>query len=236
MATEIKIINLGGVNCYLVNTDQGYLLIDTGFLSKRAKLVQELAAAGCRPGQLRLIILTHGDTDHADNAAYVREKYGAKIALHALEAPLVERGDMSGTRKAKPDKIGLIFRVMIPLAPVLFKTNAFEYFKPDFTIDEGFDLSEYGFAAKVLHLPGHSKGSIGILTPADFSVRPAGAGPVVFCGDLLYNFIGRPSCQLIDDLTDFNASIDKLKSLGVKMVYPGHGKPFSMDRLAENHR
>jgi len=230
MATEIKIINLGGVNCYLVNTDQGYLLIDTGFLSKRAKLVQELAAAGCRPGQLRLIILTHGDTDHADNAAYVREKYGAKIALHALEAPLVERGDMSGTRKAKPDKIGLIFRVMIPLAPVLFKTNAFEYFKPDFTIEEGFDLSEYGFAAKVLHLPGHSKGSIGILMSADFSVQPAGGGPVVFCGDLLYNFIGRPSCQLIDDMADFNASLDKLKKLGVKTVYPGHGKPFPLER------
>ncbi|HTP07172.1 MAG TPA: MBL fold metallo-hydrolase, partial [Anaerolineae bacterium] len=176
MTVEIKCINLGGVNCYLAKTDVGYILIDTGFLSKRAKLEQELITAGCRPGNLNLIILTHGDTDHADNAAYLRAKYGGEIALHALEAPIVEHGDMSSARQAKPDKIGLIFKVMIPLAPLLFKTNAFEYFTPDFTVDEGFDLSEYGFTAKVIHLPGHSKGSIGVLTPEDFALQPPGVG------------------------------------------------------------
>lgn len=230
MSPKIRIVNLGGVNCYLAKTDVGCVLIDTGFLSKRAKLELALEAAGCRPGNLNLIILTHGDTDHADNAAYLRDKYGAKIALHALDAPIVERGDMTSARQAKPDKIGLIFKVMIPLAPILFKTNAFEYFKPDFTVDEGFDLSEYGFNARVVHLPGHSKGSIGILTPEDFVLQPAGVGPVVFCGDLLYNFIGKPSCQLIDSLADFNASLAKLKQLGVRTVYPGHGKPFPLER------
>jgi glyoxylase-like metal-dependent hydrolase (beta-lactamase superfamily II) len=229
MIQDVRIINLGGVNCYLARTDVGYILIDTGFLSKRAKLEHALEAAGCRPGNLSLILLTHGDTDHADNAAYLREKYGAKIALHPLEAPVVERGDMSSTRKPKPDKIGLIFKVMIPLAPILFKSDAFEGFKPDFTVEEGFDLSEYGFTANVIHLPGHSKGSIGILMPEDFALQPVGAGPVVFCGDLLYNFIGRPSCQLIDDLADFNSSLDKLKKLGVKTVYPGHGRPFPLE-------
>ncbi len=236
MSPEIRIINLGGVNCYLAKTDVGDVLIDTGFLSKRAKLEQALQAAGCRPGNLNLIILTHGDTDHADNAAYLREKYGAKIALHHVEAPIVECGDMSSARQAKPDKIGLIFKVMIPLAPLFFKTNAFEYFKPDFTIDEGFNLSEYGFDAKVLHLPGHSKGSIGVLTPEDFALQPPATGPVVFCGDLLYNFIGKPSCQLIDSLADFNASLDKLKQLEVKTVYPGHGKPFLLERALPRRR
>jgi glyoxylase-like metal-dependent hydrolase (beta-lactamase superfamily II) len=230
MTVEIKTINLGGVNCYLAKTDVGYTLIDTGFASKRAKLDQALEAAGCRSGNLNLIILTHGDTDHADNAAYLREKYGAKIALHALEAPIVERGDMSSARQAKPDKIGLIFKVMIPLAPLFFKTDAFEYFKHDFTIEEGFDLSEYGFNARVLHLPGHSKGSIGILTPEDYALQPTGTGPVVFCGDLLYNFIGKPSCQLIDSLADYNSSLEKLRQLKVKTMYPGHGKPFPLER------
>ncbi len=229
MRQDIRTINLGGVNCYLVNTDQGCILIDTGFLSKRAKLEQELAAAGCRPGNLNLILLTHGDTDHADNAAYLREKYGAKIALHAAEVPLVERGDMSCTRKPKPDKIGFMFRVLIPLAPVLFKSNAFQCFKPDFTVDEGFDLSEYGFNAQVIHLPGHSRGSIGVFT--NERISPTQPGPIVFCGDLLYNFIGRPSCQLIDDVADFNGSIEKLRRLGVKMVYPGHGKPFPLEQF-----
>ena len=85
MTSEIKIIGLGGVNCYLVNTHQGYILIDTGFLSKRAKLEQGLEMAGCQPGNLKLILLTHGDSDHAGNAAYIRDKYGARIALHAAD-------------------------------------------------------------------------------------------------------------------------------------------------------
>ena len=232
MTSEIKIINLGGVNCYLVSTNQGYILIDTGFLSKRDKLEQDLEAAGCRPGNLNLILLTHGDTDHADNAAYLRDKYGAQIALHAAEVSLVERGDMSGTRQPKPDKISFMFRVLISLAPVLFKGNPFQTFKPDFTIDEGFDLSAYGFNAQVLHLPGHSTGSIGIMIPDD----PMTAGPAVFCGDLLYNLFGKPSCLLIDSLTDFKASIEKLRSLEVKTVYPGHGKPFALEQFLRQSR
>ena len=52
-----------------------------------------------------------------------------------------------------------------------------ERFKPDFYIEEGYEFSEYGFDAKVLYIPGHSRGSIGILT----------AGGDLFCGDLLEN-------------------------------------------------
>jgi hydroxyacylglutathione hydrolase len=229
---EIRTINLGGVNCYLVHTDQGFILIDTGFFSKRAKLEQELEAAGCRPGNLNLIVLTHGDTDHADNGGYLRDQYGAKIALHAVDSGMVERGDMSCARQAKPDKVHFIFRLLIVLAPLLFKGHTFETFQPDFTIDEGFDLSEYGFNARVLHLPGHSKGSIGILIPDD----PMTAGPAVFCGDLLYNFFGRPGCLLIDSLADFKASIEKLRSLKIKTVYPGHGQPFALEQFLKRSR
>ena len=49
------------------------MLIDTGKPEKRADLVARLERAGCRPGDLRLIVLTHGDYDHAGNAAYLRE-------------------------------------------------------------------------------------------------------------------------------------------------------------------
>jgi len=41
MTQEIKTINLGGVNCYLVKVGGGYILIDTGFSSKRAYLENE---------------------------------------------------------------------------------------------------------------------------------------------------------------------------------------------------
>ena len=215
MTREIKTINLGGVNCYLVKAGEGYILIDTGFASKRAYLEKELESAGVVPGNLTLIILTHGDSDHADNCAYLREKYGAPITMHLDDSGMVENGDMSWNRKSKPDKISITFRILTKIFSGLNKSGKFNTFKPDFYIVDGQSLSEYGFRAEVLHLPGHSKGSIGILT----------AGGDLFCGDMFYNFAG---FTYIDDLADYNASINKLKNFKIKTVYPGHGKPFSM--------
>jgi hydroxyacylglutathione hydrolase len=225
MPQEIKTINFGGVNCYLVKNGDSFILIDTGFPAKRAALEKELASAGCQPGNLKLVVLTHGDLDHTGNCAYLREKYGAKIAMHTDDSGMVERGDMSWNRKARPDKFSTIFRVMSLMAP-LFKPGKFETFKPDLTIDEAFALSPYGFDAKTLHLPGHSKGSLGILTNSGD----------LFCGDLLYNIFGKPGIHFIDDLADYNVSIEKLKSFKINTVYPGHGKPFPMEQFMKKNR
>jgi hydroxyacylglutathione hydrolase len=225
MPQETKIINFGGVNCYLIKTGLGYILIDAGFPAKHTLLEKELEKAGCRPGNLKLVILTHGDHDHAGNCPSLREKYGAKIVMHADDLGMVERGDMNWNRKARSDRFSLLFRMM-PLLSIFVKPGKFVTFKPDLTIDENFSLHEYGFEASVLHLPGHSKGSIGILS----------AGGDLFCGDLLYNFFGKPGfISYVNDLADYNASLAKLKKLNVKTVYPGHGKPFPMAGFLKNN-
>jgi hydroxyacylglutathione hydrolase len=46
-----------------------------------------------------LIVITHGDFDHIGNAAYLRQKFGAKIAMHADDVGMAERGDMFWNRK-----------------------------------------------------------------------------------------------------------------------------------------
>lgn len=202
-------------NGYLVRTDTGYFLIDTGGSNKRADLEKELERAGCQPGNLKLIILTHGDSDHAGNCAFLREKYAASIAMHRSESQVVESGDMFLSRKTR----SLLSRIIFPFKQL----NISDRFKPDFYVEDGDTLSRYGFDAQVLHLPGHSQGSIGILT----------AGGELFCGDLLMNTSGKPGTPSIDDWAAFDASIEKLKSYKIKTVYPGHGKPFSMDQLSE---
>ena len=69
---------LGRVNCYLLKTAGGYVLIDTGLDRQRAALEKQLARAGCEPGNLGLIVLTHGDVDHAANRdTLVRERVSA---------------------------------------------------------------------------------------------------------------------------------------------------------------
>ena len=83
------------------------------------------------------------------------------------------------------------------MVPILFGFGKSERFTPDFYLDEGDDLSDYGFDARVLHIPGHSKGSIGILA----------AGGDLFCGDLL-ECTGRPALNsIMDDLAAGNASV-----------------------------
>lgn len=205
---------LGTVNCYLVATATGFVLIDTGPSNKRAELENELHRAGCKPGNLGLIVLTHGDFDHTGNAAYLRERFGAKIAMHHDDAGMAEQGDMFSNRSSGN-------WLLRSLGPILYRFSRSHRFTPDLYLEEGTDLSEDGFDAQVLSIPGHSKGSIALLT----------AGGDLFCGDLLEN--GKePAIGLsIDDPAAAEASVEKLQGLQIKTVYPGHGASFPIDAL-----
>ena len=44
--------------------------------------------------------------------------------------------------------------------------------------------------------------------------------------------MGRPSLEFfIDDMAAAEASLARLRSLDVGTVYPGHGKPFRLERV-----
>lgn len=223
MSQEIKAINLsmpmriGSVNCYLIECQAGFILIDTGTKNRRNKLEKELANAGCQPGALKLIILTHGDFDHIGNAAYLRKKFATQIAMHRDDLGMAQYGDMYWNRKSSN-------ALVRKLAPILFRFSKSERFEADLYIDEGYDFSPSGLDAQAIYIPGHSKGSIGVLTSAGD----------LFCGDLLEN-TGKPSFNaLMDDPATAQASLQKLKSLDIHTVYPGHGKPFLMEELLDS--
>lgn len=222
MQTEIKAITqkyLLSVNCYLVKTPSGFILIDTGLSKRRSDLVSELETAGCKSGDLRLIIVTHGHFDHNGNSAYLRERYDAKIAMHGGDSAMAESGDMFVGMKGLTVAI---IRIILPLVGM----SRYDSFRPDIALEDGHDLSEHGFDARVVHVPGHSKGSIGVLT----------ASGDLFCGDLLTNTDRPAKNTLIDDSAELDASVEKLRALEIKTVFPGHGKPFQMDQFMENDR
>lgn len=220
MIQEIKSIclplpfRLGSVDCYLLRTDRGHVLIDTGPRAGRAALVKALTEAGCKAGNLSLILLTHGDFDHSGNAAHLKCTMRTPIAMHSADVGMVERGDMSwGRKKGNP-----LMRGMVPI--ILGFTKA-DRFTPDQCVEDGFDLSGYGLDARVLSIPGHSSGSIGILS----------ARGDLFCGDLFTNGIN-PS---LNDMTDAppiaRASVERLRGMQIKTIYPGHGKPFTSEEV-----
>jgi hydroxyacylglutathione hydrolase len=220
---EIVTISFGGVNCYLLTTDKGFVLIDTGFSKNRVDIERELKSAGCTPETLKLILLTHGDFDHSGNAAYLRDKYSTKIAMHADDEGMVEKGDLFYHRKAN-SLMRMLGKIMLFFLRGGLKKK--DRFTPDLHIDDGYDLSEFGPDATVMYLPGHSKGSIGILTSTGN----------LFCGDLLENTKKPAKNSLIADKKAFNESVEKLKGLKISTVYPGHGEPFPIEQFIKKQK
>lgn len=204
------------VNCYLVRAEDGFALIDTGMPRSRSVIEGALERAGCQPGDLKLIALTHGDWDHCGNAAYLGQKYGAKITIHEADRGMVEQGDMFWNRK--PPHV--IVRALMNL---LLRLPEADRFRPDFYIAEGDTLRTYGLDAQVVELPGHSSGSVGLML-ADGSL---------FCGDLLANTRKPGLWSIIDDAAAAQASLEKVKRLPVTTIYPGHGKPFTLAQLQQ---
>ncbi len=208
-------LKMGTVNCYLVKSGPGFILVDTGSSNQRSALEQELARAGCQPGDLRLILITHGDFDHTGNVVYLRRKFGAKIAMHRDDAAMLEHGDMFANRKKGNPLLRWI-------APRMFGFGKAQQGSPDLLVEDGFSLEEFGWQARIVSIPGHSKGSIGVLTTEGD----------LLCGDLFENVKQPAYNSIMDDLVTARASAEKLKSLGVCTVYPGHGRPFQLEQLS----
>lgn len=82
-------------------------------------------------------------------------------------------------------------------------------------IIDGDDLSSYGINAKILGLPGHTLGSIGV----DVEEKH------LFVGDALDNWISPGVGHLYNDLDAIRKSADKIRALGNRTIYYGHGNP-----------
>lgn len=224
-------IDLNGVNSYLVEHDGKFMLIDTGghmfmdntYDSKRQQLLIKLEEAEVTKDNLDLVILTHGDSDHTFNAAYLQKEYEVPIAMHEQDAGMV--------RNPKWDdyKINLKYQSKVLQIGVKMLTRKIEAlmhkvhkdfvpFEPDILLDEGMSLEPYGFNGTIYHTPGHTPGSICILDEDGN----------LFCGDLFAN-TKKPSTAI--NAMDFNMvkkQAERIKKLPVKCVFPGHGEPYEV--------
>ncbi len=211
--------NMGKVNCYLLTGKAGFVLVDAGSSNARARLENTLAEAGCQSGNLKLVILTHGDFDHSGNAAYIGRKFMSPVGMGAADRGMVEKGDMFVNRKQP----GWLVRKMIPLATGFGRR---ERFSPDILLEDGSDLSRYGVRGKIISLPGHSLGSIGILLDSR----------ELICGDLFENQDGPRLNSIMDDKSAATSSLERLRKLRIKTVFPGHGEPFqALDLIPPPH-
>jgi len=234
MNEKIIIIDLGGVNSYLVKSGNSFVLFDTGgplfmdkhFNNRCSLLESELDKAGCKPDNLKLLVLTHGDFDHVFNAIYIKEKYKVSIAMRAEDLELVTNPTIQKVLENCQYGSG-INKIVSQAAKIFIKKASikvlekFQKFCPDLLIDNSFNMHKYGVLAEVLHLPGHTPGSIGVLFK-DGSL---------ICGDTFYNQTKPRKAPNAYSFQELDKTLENLNKYKINIIYPGHGTPFPYAEL-----
>jgi hydroxyacylglutathione hydrolase len=199
-------------NVYLL-TGERAVLIDSGGPSDVPRILAFLEEHDIAADQLALILLTHGHWDHAGGAKALRDATKAPIALHRGDLELVRRG--TNGRPKPTCSMGYLIRA--------FVNRDYPPFEPDLEIDDALDLQPFGVDARVLLTPGHTAGSISVLT---------GEGDAIV-GDLLMGgwlggklFPTRPGMHYFaEDVQQLKASLRYVLDLKPRTIQPGHGLP-----------
>jgi glyoxylase-like metal-dependent hydrolase (beta-lactamase superfamily II) len=72
---------MGMANAYLIEGDDGMVLIDAGFPNKQIAVFDAIGGFGRSPDQLKHLIFTHGHPDHIGSAAAIVRETGARTYM-----------------------------------------------------------------------------------------------------------------------------------------------------------
>ncbi len=206
--TEIIRLPCGFANSYLLKGEKGAILVDAGGAGSGQRLARLVRRQGVLPGRLGLVLLTHGHPDHFGGAEYLRGQYGLPLAMHPADlvpGPLLHEGLAGAALLAASRR--MVAEARVP--------------KPDVELADGMDLGGFGVEAVVVALPGHTPGSVGVLTPEG----------EVLAGDLYMNLPLPRTARMAEDFRRLKHSDAALRRRGLSMIYPGHGLPFGPWRL-----
>lgn len=208
---HIQRIPVRETNCYLIHGDAGTVLIDPGPLGGAAEVVAQATEAGIRPGDVRLILVTHGHLDHYGAAAGVQAWCGAPVAAHPGEPRFSQdrRNALPPAQTLRGSVVRWVYLLLSPLA-------GFRPLVADLLLEDGADLAPYGVEAHTVLLPGHSPGSLGVVA----------SGRDVFVGDLFVNYTVPSQPIYLSDRQAWKLSCERVRQLEPRTVYVGHGEPF----------
>lgn len=219
---EIKItpVRIRFDTIYIVQGD-GIILVDGGDPKLFAKFLKLVDGASVKPGEVRLIILTHGHWDHIGLVKEIKEFCRARVMMHKSDMHLLKDYPPS-----QPPGFTPWGKVIISFIEFYTRSLRIPVFDVDIPLgNEDFILDEFGIPGKVVHTPGHSPGSVSV-------VLENGAA---FVGDLAMNMVPMrfsPGLPIFgDDLQMVKDSLRKLMRMNVKTIYPAHGKPFAAEIL-----
>ena len=190
-----------GGRVYLLVDAGSCVLVDTGAADGALGAGQLIEAAGRRPYEVRLILLTHDHAGHSGNAAALRELTGAPVAASEAAARVLAH--------PPPPRRGALDRLLgrgQPPPPVLVDRLV----EPGERIDLAGGITVLGTWG---HAPGH----------LSFHLH----GPDALClGDAASvgrDGLGPPPVRPCADLVAAAVSLRRLRDVEARVLAPGHG-------------
>lgn len=176
---------------YLVASADELVLIDSGAGESAELIVDNIESLGFDPRKLTIVLTTHAHIDHIGALAEFKKKYGVKVIAHELDALAIETG-----RRIGAEAYG------IPYTPC----------KVDMRLKEAEATLPCGrHEIKVVHIPGHTPGSIAAYVDM--------AGKRVLFGQDIH---GPYYAHWGADIAKARDSLQKLLSLRADILCEGH--------------
>jgi hydroxyacylglutathione hydrolase len=174
-------------------------LVDSGVSSSYGVISDYVRQTGRDPREIDMLVLTHAHPDHMGGGRTVQKETGCHVAAHTLDKAWIENVDLQCRERPIMNFHSLVE------GPLMVD----QALKDGDTLDLG-----DGLLLKVIHTPGHSKGSISLV------LEPGG---VLFSGDAIPM---RGAVPIYDDVLSSIDSIRRLKKLeGLKTLLTSWDEP-----------
>ena len=82
-----------GLGVFLFTTPEGHILMNTGMPSSGPMIVDSIRKLGFKPEDIKIMINGHAHIDHAGAFAYLKQQFGAQLAVMREDVPAMESGD-----------------------------------------------------------------------------------------------------------------------------------------------
>ncbi|MFC1857157.1 MBL fold metallo-hydrolase [Thermodesulfobacteriota bacterium] len=178
------------------------ILIDTGYIADFDETARAIASLGVKLSDVRLIINTHTHCDHIGGNRIIQEKSGCGIALHEIGKHFIDTRDSWSTWWT------------------YFGQEA-DFFDCTISLNDGDVVALGPHEFRVIHTPGHASDGIVLYNQKH---------KILISSDTLWEWdMAIITIRVEGSTSVFNmqTSLEKLARLDVKVVYPGHGKPFT---------
>ena len=212
---EIRGVDFQGrVWAYLVLEKDRASMIDTGIGGNLQVMLDGMRAEERQAGDLRQIVATHCHQDHTGLLAELRSLSGALVLAHRRDAPVIRGEQEAGAPELTGPERQIFEHITTGIpdaAPAVV----------DRELEDGDEIEIGGESARVVHLPGHTPGSIGVFMPR----RRA-----LFTGDAVASLSERPVLGFFNiDPDEARRSFARLAELDFEIACFGHGRPLLKD-------